>query len=93
MHQVVLINPLASIRVDGGLHTSPKKAQECPYLSYMSPETDMVLLQPLFRNKENYRDDKKQKQIVKKAEERLPLALRTDGIAREEERKKIQERP
>ena len=57
----------------------------------MSPETDMVLLQPLFRNKENYRDDKKQKQIVKKAEERLPLALRTDGIAREEERKKIQD--
>ena len=43
--------------------------------------------------KKNSGDDKKQKQIVKKAEERLPLALRTDGIAREEERKNIQERP
>lgn len=59
----------------------------------MSPETDQVLLQPLFRNKENSGDGKKQKQIVKKAEERPPLALRTDGIAREEERKNIQERP
>ena len=59
----------------------------------MSPETDLVLSQPLFGNQDNSGDDKKQKQIVKKAEERPPLALRTYGIAMEEERKKIQERP
>ncbi|TEA33290.1 hypothetical protein DBR06_SOUSAS8010155, partial [Sousa chinensis] len=71
----------------GSLHTSPEAiTTQCSDGAEMIPGLGLFLPQTLYRQRVTYADIRRQARKVKRARERLGMALRADRLARETER-------